>query len=186
MEDEGVRYRLSAQQRNAKLISGTFRDKPRSNASPERSDARPMAATRGWVHRSEGGAAETRQVTGETVMSNDLQIEVDRLISIAHLHALNALSQPESQRDEHLAFCRGFWKHYAAAFATDETQCDRFADTLDHATRDLIAELQQAGTPVQMSGVLRLTADGAEPSAGPSSAMTLEELRPIFRKIIEQ
>lgn len=119
-------------------------------------------------------------------MSNDLQFEVDRLISIAHLHAVNALSQPESQRDQHLAYCRGFWKHYAAAFATDETQCDHFADTLDHATRDLITELQQNGTPVQMSGVLRFSADGAEPQPGQSGAMTLEELRPIFRKIIEQ
>jgi hypothetical protein len=119
-------------------------------------------------------------------MSNDLQIEVDRLISIAHLHAVNALSQPETQRDQHLAYCRGFWKHYAAAFAEDERQCESFADTLDHATRELIAELQQNGTPVQMSGVLRLSADGAEAPAGHPSTLTLEELRPIFRKIIEE
>ena len=119
-------------------------------------------------------------------MSNDLKIEVDRLISIAHLHALNALSQPESQRDQHLAFCRGFWKHYAAAFATDETQCDSFADTLDHATRDLIAELQQNGTRVQMSGMLRVSADGVELQPSQPTTLTLEELRPIFRKIIEQ
>jgi len=119
-------------------------------------------------------------------MSNDLQVEVDRLISIAHLHALNALSQPESQRDSHLAVCRGFWKHYAAAFATDETQCDSFADALDHATRDLIAELQQSGTRVQMSGVLRLSDHDTPLQPGHPSTLTLEELRPIFRKIIEQ
>jgi type IV secretory pathway VirJ component len=119
-------------------------------------------------------------------MSNDLQVEVDRLVSIAHLHALNALSQPESQRDSHLDVCRGFWKHYAAAFTVDEGQCDAFVDALDHATRDLIAELQQETTRVHMSGVPRLGDDGAQAQAGPSSAMTLEELRPIFRKIIEQ
>jgi hypothetical protein len=119
-------------------------------------------------------------------MSNDLQMEVDRLISIAHLHALNALSQPEAERDSHLAVCRGFWKHYAAAFATDETQRDSFADALDHATRDLIAEIQQNGTQAQMSGVLRLSDHGAPPQPGQPSTMTLDDLRPIFRKIIEQ
>ena len=119
-------------------------------------------------------------------MSNDLKLEVDRLISIAHVHALNALSQPESQRDSHLDFCRGFWKHYAAGFAADDSQCDAFADALDHATRELIAELQQSGTPVQMSNVLRLSDVGAELQAGQPSALTLEELRPIFRRIIEQ
>lgn len=119
-------------------------------------------------------------------MSNDLQVEVDRLISIAHLHALNALSQPEAQRDSHLDVCRGFWKHYAAAFTTDERQCEAFADTLDHATRDLIAEMQQNGTRVQMSGVLRVAEVDPPLVAGQAVAMTLEELRPIFRKIIEQ
>ena len=116
-------------------------------------------------------------------MSNDVQVEVDRLISIAHLHALNALSQPESERDSHLAVCRGFWKHYAAAFTANEGQSDSFADALDHATRDLIAELQQQGTKVQMSGLPRLSGAGAALQPG---TLALEELRPIFRKIIEQ
>jgi hypothetical protein len=119
-------------------------------------------------------------------MSNDLQVEVDRLVSIAHVHALHALSQPESQRDSHLDVCRGFWKHYAAAFTASETQCDAFADALDHATRDLIAEMQQNGTGPQTSNVLRLGNAGAKPQPGQPSTMSLQELRPIFRKIIEQ
>jgi hypothetical protein len=123
-------------------------------------------------------------------MSNDVQVEVDRLVSIAHLHALNALSQPEAQRDSHLDVCRGFWKHYAAAYTANERQCDAFADALDHATRDLIAELQQKGTPVQRSTMLRVAEVDPPLQAGPPIAqpvaMTLEELRPIFQRIIEQ
>jgi hypothetical protein len=119
-------------------------------------------------------------------MSNDLQVEVDRLISIAHLHALNALSQPEAQRQSHLDVCRGFWKHYAAAFTQNEGQCEAFADALDHATRDLIAELQQNGTRVQRSNVLRVAEVDPPLHPGQPIAMTLEELRPIFRKIIGQ
>jgi hypothetical protein len=119
-------------------------------------------------------------------MSNDLQVEVDRLISIAHLHALNALSQPESLRELHLDVCRGFWKHYAAAFTTDESQSDAFADALDRATRELIAGLQQNGTPVQVSNVLRVVDVDPPLHPGQPIAMTLEELRPIFRKIIGQ
>ena len=119
-------------------------------------------------------------------MSNDLKVEVDRLISIAHLHALNALSQPESQRDSHLDVCRGFWKHYAAAFTASETQCDAFADALDHATRDLIAELQRNGTRVLQSGMIRVAEVDPPLVPGQTVAMTLEELRPIFRKIIGQ
>jgi hypothetical protein len=119
-------------------------------------------------------------------MSNDLQVEVDRLISIAHLHALNALSQPESLRDLHLDVCRGFWKHYAAAFTQNEGENDAFADALDRATRELIAGMQQNGTRVQKSNMLRVSDVDAPLQPGHPSAMTLEELRPIFRKIIEQ
>jgi hypothetical protein len=118
-------------------------------------------------------------------MSDDLQMEVDRLISIAHLHALNALSQPEAQRDSHLDVCRGFWKDYAAAFTRNESQCEAFADALDHATRELILAIQQNGTRVQMSGLLRVADVDAPLHAGHPRAMTLEELRPIFRRIIE-
>ena len=117
-------------------------------------------------------------------MSNDLKVEVDRLISIAHLHALNALSHPESERQSHLDVCRGFWKHYAAAFTASERQCEAFADTLDHATRELIAELQQQGAGAPMSGVLRVADVDPPLTPGHTSAMTLEELRPVFRKII--
>ena len=119
-------------------------------------------------------------------MSNDLQVEVDRLVSIAHLHARNALSQPESLRELHLDVCRGFWKHYAAAFTTDESQSDAFADALDRATRALIAGMQESGTAVQVSNLLRVTDADAPLHPEHPSAMTLDELRPIFRKIIEQ
>jgi hypothetical protein len=119
-------------------------------------------------------------------MSNDLQVEVDRLISIAHVHALNALAQPESLRELHLDVCRGFWKHYAAAFTMDESQSDAFADALDRATRDLIAGLEQQGARVQRANVLRLSDAEVPLHPGQPSALTLDELRPIFQRIIEQ
>jgi len=117
-------------------------------------------------------------------MSNDLQVEVDRLISIAHLHALNTLSHPEALRELHLDVCRGLWKHYAAAFTTDESQSDAFADALDRATRDLIAGIEQQQRPgAQTEGAAHVS-DGKVPV--PPSAIALEGLRPIFTKIVEQ
>jgi hypothetical protein len=102
-------------------------------------------------------------------MSDEVQSEVERLISIAQLHAWNALARPAAERDSHLAVCRDFWKHYAAAFTTTESQCDGFADALERATRDLMAEMEKNAAVIR-------TAD----------ALTLDELRPIFRRIIGQ
>ena len=119
-------------------------------------------------------------------MSNDLKMEVDRLISIAHLHARNALARPEAQRDTHLAVCRGFWKHYAAAYAADEEQSDSFVEALDRATRDLMLEMQKNAAVVQASGGFALPDTAASAQVGKPIENTLDELRPIFRQIIGQ
>jgi hypothetical protein len=119
-------------------------------------------------------------------MSDDLQTEVDRLISIAHWHAAKALARPPSQWDSHLAVCRGFWKHYAEAFTADEGQRESFVDALERATRDLMAEMQKNAAVIQQAGGVRITDDAARPHPGKPTALTLDELRPIFRQIIEQ
>ncbi len=112
-------------------------------------------------------------------MNNESQMEVDRLISIAHLHALNALALPGAERDDHIAVCRGFWKHYAAAFTTHEAECDSFADALEHATRDLMTEMLRKAPSIEAATGFRLSEDSGSPQ-------TLAELRPIFQQIIGQ
>jgi hypothetical protein len=119
-------------------------------------------------------------------MRNDLMMEVDRLISIAHLHAMNALARPESQRDTHLAFYRGFWEHYAAAYTTDEDQSDSFVAALDRATRDLMLEIEKNAAVVQASGSFSVSDDAAGSQSGKPIAHTLDGLRPIFRQMIGQ
>jgi len=119
-------------------------------------------------------------------MSGDTQMEVDRLVSIAQLHAWNALARPPAERDAHLAGCRDFWKHYAAAFATTDSQCDDFADTLHHATRDLMAEMQKNIAVIREAGGFRPFEDAARQQPPTANGFTLEELRPIFRRIIGQ
>ena len=119
-------------------------------------------------------------------MRDDLQIEVERLIGIAHLHARNALARPAAQRDTHLAVCRDFWKHYAAAYTASDAQRDSFADALDRATRDLMAEMQQTAQVAYLPSGLHPAEALARLQSGRPIAHTLEELRPIFRQIIGQ
>jgi hypothetical protein len=119
-------------------------------------------------------------------MSDDMQTEVERLVSIAQLHAWNALARPPAQRDAHLATCRDFWKHYAAAFATSDSQCDGFADSLERATRDLMAEMEKNVAVIRAAGGFRMFEDATRLQPGKSNALTLDELRPIFRQIIGQ
>ena len=118
-------------------------------------------------------------------MSNDLQTEVDRLVSIAQWHAWNILGRPPAEREGHLATCRATWMHYAAAFNTSAAECEDFADALDRATRDLMAEIQQNIVVVREAGGLRLRGQKPQPEPGKPQALTLAELRPIFRQIIE-
>jgi hypothetical protein len=120
------------------------------------------------------------------MMSDDTQSEVERLVSIARLHAWNALARPPAQRDTHLATCRDFWKHYAAALTTSEAQCDGFADALHGATRDLMAEMEKNVAVIRASGGFRMFEDSSRLQPGSADAITLDELRPIFRKIIGQ
>jgi hypothetical protein len=117
-------------------------------------------------------------------MSDDTQIEVDRLVSIAKLHAWNALAESPAQRDAHLTVCRDFWKHYAAAFAPSDAECDAFADALERATRDLMVEMRKNIAVIQQAGGFRRFEDTAQPAT--VDGFTLEELRPIFRRIIGQ
>jgi hypothetical protein len=117
-------------------------------------------------------------------MSDDTQTEVDRLVGIAKLHAWNALGRSPAQRDAHLAVCRDFWKHYAAAFATSDAQCEEFADALERATRDLMAEMRKNIAVIQQAGGFRRFQDAARQATANGFAM--EELRPIFRQIIGQ
>ena len=117
-------------------------------------------------------------------MSDDTQTEVERLVGIAQLHAWNALARPPAQRDAHLATCRDFWKHYAAAYTTSEAQCDGFADSLERATRELLAEMEKNIAVIRRAGGFRMVEDAVRMEPGRSDALTLDELRPIFRKII--
>ncbi len=119
-------------------------------------------------------------------MSDDTQSEVDRLVSIAKLHAWNALGRSPAERDAHLAVCRDFWKHYAAAYATSDSQCDDFADSLERATRDLIVEMRQNIAVIHRAGGFRLVEDADKLQPGKTDALSLEELRPIFQQIIGQ
>ncbi|HVZ02288.1 MAG TPA: hypothetical protein VHA35_22470 [Dongiaceae bacterium] len=117
-------------------------------------------------------------------MSDDTQSEVDRLVSIARLHAWNALARAPSERDSHLATCRGFWRHYAEAFTTSEAECEGFADSLERATRDLMAEMQRNIATIREAGGFRRFEDAARLQPDKAPALTLDELRPIFRQII--
>jgi hypothetical protein len=121
-------------------------------------------------------------------MQTDVQqiAEVERLVSIAQLHAWNALARPPAQRDSHIAICRDFWKHYAAAFTTSDAQCDGFADSLERATRDLLAEMEKNIAVIRQAGGFRMVEDAVRLQPGRSEALTLDELRPIFRRIIGQ
>jgi hypothetical protein len=73
------------------------------------------------------------------------QKEVQRLLGFAREHARAALAKPEVQRESYLAFCKLNFKRYAAGITKSAAEAERFAAALDHATRDIMAEMQ-AGT----------------------------------------
>jgi hypothetical protein len=118
-------------------------------------------------------------------MSNEMQTEVERLIGVAQSHAWNALARPLAQRESYLVICRDSWKHYATAFNTSPSECDGFADSLQRATRDLMVEIQKNIAVVQDAGGFRMSQDAVRLHPDQPKALTLEELRPIFRQIIE-
>jgi hypothetical protein len=119
-------------------------------------------------------------------MSDPTQIEVERLMGIARLHALYALAQPVPQREPHLADCRAFWKRYAAAFTGSDTEHERFANALDRATRDLMAVLDQRDALARLLAATRPPVREGQEQDEPQPGLTLEELRPILRRIISQ
>ena len=119
-------------------------------------------------------------------MSEEMQTEAERLVGIAQLHAWNALARPPAQRDAHIASCRGFWKSYAAAITTSAIACEGFADTLEHATRDLMVEMQKNIAVIREAGGFRMFQDPDRLQPRTANGFTLEELRPIFRQIIGQ
>jgi hypothetical protein len=66
------------------------------------------------------------------------QREFKRVMAIVRAHARDAMSKHDTQRESFLAYCRNNWKRYAAGFTKNPGECDRFAATLERATRDLI------------------------------------------------
>jgi hypothetical protein len=70
------------------------------------------------------------------------QKEVQRLLGFAREHARAALAKPEVQRESYLAFCRLNFKRYAAGISRSTAEAERFASALDHATRDLMVQMQ--------------------------------------------
>jgi len=64
--------------------------------------------------------------------------EFKRVMAIVRAHARDALSKHDTQRASFLAYCRNNWKRYAAGLSRSAGECERFATTLDRATRDLI------------------------------------------------
>src|SRR3569623_1757319 len=70
------------------------------------------------------------------------QKEVQRLLGFAREHARAALAKPVVQRESYLAFCKLNFKRYAAGISRSEAEAERFASALDHATRDIMTEMQ--------------------------------------------
>lgn len=93
------------------------------------------------------------------------------ITAIARRHAAIALAGPAETQSARLAACRLVWINYATAFAVSAATQKRFADDMVEITRALMAH-QQAG-------------DLALPAAG-AAILTIEELRPLLRQIIEQ
>src|ERR1700759_2711107 len=116
-------------------------------------------------------------------MSNEVQTEVERLVAIARSHALYALARPQPLQDAYLANCRRAWKHYAAAFNSSESGCDDFADSLERATRNLMTEIRKNIAVIVESGNFPIAGDSTQ--SAELNGLTLEELRPMFRRIVE-
>jgi hypothetical protein len=120
-------------------------------------------------------------------MDATLQSEVGRLISVARVHAENALAYPAHEREDRLFRYRIVWINYAAAFTESTAERDCFADALDRVTRDLITETEARGAAIPFATASRAAGPvRAAPLARPGDATTLEQLRPIIRRIVEQ
>jgi len=64
------------------------------------------------------------------------------LLGFAREHARAALAKPEVQRESYLAFCKLNFKRYATGITKSAAEAERFAAALDHATRDIMIEMQ--------------------------------------------
>jgi len=118
---------------------------------------------------------------GEEARADALWQDAESLIAIARRHAALAEASPPDARSAHLAACRTVWINYAAAFSTSPAIRERFADTLQDATRALMAAApESAGAQPEPKAEPR-------PAWTPQAAVsvvTLEELRLILQQII--
>jgi hypothetical protein len=112
---------------------------------------------------------------------------------LVRVHALNTLARPADQRETCLSRYRLVWADYAASFTAIDAERKCFADALDRATRDMIVEIVSNCPDIPSSVLLHMVAPliAADPHATPEpryrgEPITLEELRPIIRKIIGQ
>jgi hypothetical protein len=114
-------------------------------------------------------------------------------MGVARVHAENALARPVGKREAYLARYRVVWTFYAAVFTECEAERECFADTLDRATRDLMAKIESNDggdlpSPLAIHTVAQTIAAHAsaasEPRHRPGEVINLEDLRPILRKII--
>jgi hypothetical protein len=81
--------------------------------------------------------------------------EFKRVMAIARAHARDALTKHDTQRESYFAYCRNNWKRYAASFTRSKAEGERFAATLDRATRDLVALAEAAPNPEAAAEILR-------------------------------
>jgi hypothetical protein len=82
------------------------------------------------------------------------QKEYKRVMAIVRAHARDALGKHDTQRESFLAYCRNNWKRYAAGFSRSSAEGDRFAATLERATRDLIALAEAAPNKAEVMQIL--------------------------------
>jgi hypothetical protein len=83
------------------------------------------------------------------------QSELRRVMAIARANARDALNKDNRQRESYLGYCHNNWKRYAAGFSKRKGECDRFAATLDRATRDLVALADAAPNAEAAAEILR-------------------------------
>jgi hypothetical protein len=125
-------------------------------------------------------------------MNAALENEVRRLMGVARVHAEQTLARPADKREAHLARYRIVWNFYAAVFTESEAERECFTGSLDRATRDLMAKIESNDSdlppPLPIHTIAQTIAASTnrapEPQHRPGEVITLEELRPILRKII--
>jgi hypothetical protein len=126
-------------------------------------------------------------------MNAALQSEVQRLMGIARMHALTAMARPADQRESCLARYRLVWAQYAAAFSGSDAERESFVDALDRATREIMAQIESSDIAIWRAETDKWIAQTLLPQtlAGvtelrhrPGDVISLEQLRPILRKII--